>query len=242
MNEKFVLSIGKPCSEKFGNFKQTDTGGFCNSCQKTVVDFSTLSDRQISAYFEKNQKNICGNFNKSQLKTYSSNIVSVKKKSRISALGAGLMSFSLISLGSVHHSWGQHTDQVIVMPVSQKENLSEESKDSELTQGEYAIEGTIVDKENGDPLPGVNVMLKGSNIGCASDFDGKFAFPKLLKTGDTLIINYMGFETQKIVVSDNQKLTIVMEESHELLMGEVAVHEVYASKRTFWKKIKCIFR
>jgi len=42
-------------------------GRFCLSCQKSVVDFSTMSDQQILLYFKKAKENTCGKFREDQL-------------------------------------------------------------------------------------------------------------------------------------------------------------------------------
>ena len=64
------LSIKKPCSENFGAFRPTDTGGFCSSCQKDVIDFTKMSEAEVLAYFENRQEKTCGRFHPSQLKSY----------------------------------------------------------------------------------------------------------------------------------------------------------------------------
>jgi hypothetical protein len=46
-----------------------------------------------------------------------------------------------------------------------------------LAQNTGSISGTIKDKSNGDPLPGVNIILKGTYYGAASDINGKFNIP-----------------------------------------------------------------
>ena len=43
-----------------------------------------------------------------------------------------------------------------------------------FTFAQKTITGKVVDKNN-IPLPGVNVILKGSNIGTSTDFDGNFS-------------------------------------------------------------------
>ena len=70
MQRNTTIAIHKPCSEKFDNFETTQLGGFCGSCQKEVIDFTQMTDKEIIAYFKNNQQKTCGKFNKSQLKTY----------------------------------------------------------------------------------------------------------------------------------------------------------------------------
>ena len=97
MKPNITLGIDKPCSEKFENFKATQAGGFCGSCQKEVIDFTQMTDKEVMLYFHNNQKKSCGRFNESQLKTYST-LIPLKRTYSLKKIGIGLMSFSLLAL------------------------------------------------------------------------------------------------------------------------------------------------
>ncbi len=66
----------------------------------------------------------------------------------------------------------------------------------------YAISGTIVNKENGEPLPYASVRLKNHPIGTVSNDDGAFDFyvPKS-KRNDTLSISFIGFNSYEVPLS-----------------------------------------
>src|ERR1700753_2284547 len=63
------------------------------------------------------------------------------------------------------------------------------------------VSGTVISKTSGSPLAGASVRVKGSDQGTVTDGQGKF----MLKTqrGKTLVISYLGEETQEIKVGDN---------------------------------------
>ncbi|RYZ28433.1 MAG: T9SS type A sorting domain-containing protein [Chitinophagaceae bacterium] len=65
--KKFQIKIAEPCHENWDAMTQQDKGKFCASCQKTVVDFSTMSDRQIADFFKKPARSVCGRFYSDQL-------------------------------------------------------------------------------------------------------------------------------------------------------------------------------
>ena len=44
-----------------------DRGRYCNSCQRTVIDFSTWGDHDIYNFFSKNNAPVCGRFFKTQI-------------------------------------------------------------------------------------------------------------------------------------------------------------------------------
>lgn len=62
------ISIPKPCHEQWDDMTATDRGAFCQSCQTEVIDFSTMTDREVVEYLSKN-KTGCGRFRNDQLKT-----------------------------------------------------------------------------------------------------------------------------------------------------------------------------
>jgi hypothetical protein len=61
------LLISKPCTENWATMTPHAQGKHCFACQKTVVDFTTMSDAQIIHYFNNYQGKTCGRFMESQL-------------------------------------------------------------------------------------------------------------------------------------------------------------------------------
>lgn len=72
------------------------------------------------------------------------------------------------------------------------------------------VSGTIQD-ESGIPIPGVNVLVKNTTKGAVSDFDGQFTI-KDVGIGSTLTFSYIGYLTKDVIVNDNSKLTITLQE------------------------------
>lgn len=83
------------------------------------------------------------------------------------------------------------------------------------------IRGRVVSGEDGSPLPGVNILLKGTQTGTTTDASGNFT----LRIGDgpdqVLVVSYIGFETQEVLVGNREVLEISMAESAELLQEAV---------------------
>ncbi|MBK8946028.1 MAG: TonB-dependent receptor [Ignavibacteriae bacterium] len=67
------------------------------------------------------------------------------------------------------------------------------------------ISGTILDGKTKLPLSSANVFLQNYKIGVASDIDGKFKILSQYDENDSLIISYIGYETQKISLKDFNK-------------------------------------
>lgn len=65
--KKFTLTISKPCQENWAAMTPEEKGRFCTSCQKTVIDFTAMSDRQLAEHFRKTSGSLCGRFHSGQL-------------------------------------------------------------------------------------------------------------------------------------------------------------------------------
>ncbi|NLR78561.1 hypothetical protein [Chitinophaga eiseniae] len=61
------LSVPTPCEENWNDMPLSAEGRCCGSCQKTVVDFSLLSDAEIFAVITNSKGTVCGHFEPSQL-------------------------------------------------------------------------------------------------------------------------------------------------------------------------------
>ncbi|MCB0699524.1 MAG: carboxypeptidase regulatory-like domain-containing protein [Chitinophagales bacterium] len=62
------ISIPQPCNEDWNKMAPQEKGRFCDSCQRCLVDFSELSDKELYQYLADNAGNkICGRFKASQL-------------------------------------------------------------------------------------------------------------------------------------------------------------------------------
>lgn len=66
--KNYKLTIPKPCNENWNEMTSVEKGKFCNSCSKTVVDFTKKSSKEIKDYLTQNKgKRVCGHFYRKQL-------------------------------------------------------------------------------------------------------------------------------------------------------------------------------
>ena len=95
---------------------------------------------------------------------------------------------------------------------------------------ERSIKG-LVSNEDG-PLPGANITLDGTRVGAVTDDEGKFTFPKKLKTGDVLVFSYLGYETQKVSITDKTSfITLELTPDMVEMIGAIDTNKPYKSKR-----------
>ncbi len=73
-----------------------------------------------------------------------------------------------------------------------------------------AIRGTVSDSENGDPLIGVNVTVKGSTTGTVTDIDGKFEIQA--SAGAVLVFSYIGYRSSEYTLGEETSVTILLEQ------------------------------
>ena len=90
------------------------------------------------------------------------------------------------------------------------------------------IEGTVTDSRTGDALPGVNIILKGTYYGAATDFNGKFLISNISPGTYTVEVSFIGFKTvqytgTEIVSNKTVLLDIKLEESALTLDQDVIV-------------------
>jgi Ca-activated chloride channel homolog len=79
------------------------------------------------------------------------------------------------------------------------------------------ISGIITDEKN-YPLPGANVMIKGTNQRTATNFEGKFSLQA--EKGDQLVFSYIGYENSYATVGENDKMNM------KLVNNSIALNEV----------------
>lgn len=85
----------------------------------------------------------------------------------------------------------------------------------------FSVSGTVTD-EDGEPLIGVNIQVKGSDKGTSTDFDGHFSLDDIDENA-VLVISYVGYQTQEIPLGGESTLAIVMTSDSQLLDEVVVV-------------------
>lgn len=83
------------------------------------------------------------------------------------------------------------------------------------------VSGTVTEDSTGDPLPGVNIIIKNTTKGTQTDFDGNYTLADVPK-GSILIFSSIGYENQEIP-ANSSKINVVLKESAEQLEEVVIV-------------------
>ena len=210
MSQKIKISIPEPCHENWQKMTVTEKGRFCSSCQKNVTDFTKSSDREILKAYNKDE-NLCGRFNVSQLNRK----ISIPKEKETLWMIAAASIIAFLGLGNqtVKAQNNVNTEQ------TDKKQLSDST--SFKTPDPTKFSGRIID-EYGVPLPGVTIVIKGTKIATSSDYDGMFSINT--KEGITIILSYIGFITQEVILTKNTKRTFKLKEDESVkLQGDIII-------------------
>lgn len=124
--------------------------------------------------------------------------------------------------GSRSDATNYYIDGIKVRPSS--------SLDAVDADKEY-VEGIVLD-ESGEPLIGANILIKGTNVGTSTDFDGKYRLD-IPPGGNTLVISYTGYNTLETAISSSNMNLVLQEGS---MLSEIVVTR--SSKRRRKKSSK----
>lgn len=91
---------------------------------------------------------------------------------------------------------------------------------SAIQQANVKVSGTVADNK-GEPLAGVNVVVKGTTIGTMTDFDGKFSLD--VPQNAILEFSYIGYKAQEVPVGKQRTFKILLNEDTQLVSEVVVV-------------------
>ena len=98
-------------------------------------------------------------------------------------------------------------------------NASAAESVQDVQQAKKTITGTVVDAMG--PVIGASVVEKGTSNGVVTDFDGNFTLS--VNPGATIVVSYIGFETQEIRVGNQSNFQITMKDDNAVLEEVVVV-------------------
>lgn len=89
-----------------------------------------------------------------------------------------------------------------------------------ISAQEKSVSGIITDNA-GIPLPGVNIVIKGTSTGTSANFDGEYTID--VAEGQTLVFSSIGYKAKELLVGANSTYDIVMDDDSALLDEVVVV-------------------
>ena len=98
-----------------------------------------------------------------------------------------------------------------------------------VTAQTQKVTGVVISEEDGQPVIGASVLVKGTQIGIVTDIDGKFELTNVPSSAKTLVISYIGMETVKVPVKPSVKVFL---KSNTELLDEVMVVAYGTAKKS----------
>jgi len=204
--KKIQLRIKEPCHESWNKMHSLPGGRFCSSCEKTVVDFSEMTDNEVVRFIQKNNQKLCGRFRPEQLNREMAiprKPTSFQKWKSAAAILAGLLTWNPVGAQA-------YLGQGDLFPIMNIENNQKETIKKNTKPTQHKLKGIVKDA-NGEPLIGATILLE-QNKGTVTDIDGKFELeiPEDWESFE-VTFSYIGYATQ--VIEFDRK---------EIIEGEIA--------------------
>lgn len=98
-------------------------------------------------------------------------------------------------------------------------------------QAQVTVKGTVISSENNEPVIGASVLVKGTTNGTITDINGKFTLTNISPTNKTIIVSFIGMETQEVTIKPEMK--IVMTSTTEVMEEVLVVAYGTAKKSAF---------
>jgi hypothetical protein len=206
---KYIISIPEPCNEKWDEMTPTEQGRFCDVCATEIYDFTQISNRELVNKL-KNKESICARYRKDQLD------VNLYANSNTGLSRMGLL-FSLTSLFAVSQPALAQGKIESISTQQKSQVLADSTKNKNANY--KTIKGTVWDDVG--PIPGASVLVKGTQNGTVTDFDGKFELVVNTSKKITLVVGMIGESKEVVVTNFNKeiKITINIEGKATLLEG-----------------------
>ena len=222
MKQKIQIAIPEPCHEGWQNMSPVEKGRFCSSCQKTVLDFSILSDNEIIKLVSKDA-NLCGRINVSQLNR---NLIATQRKSNY----FGYFATSVLAfLGLGTESVVAQENPVVVQNISKSSTTLDES--------EFIVRGIVKDTL-GNGISNISIKIRNQKM-VMTNINGEFEIQ--VKKNQRIYIDddeYFDFDCK---IYDSSFLEIVLENSVITHRSSCSVGVIYTikgetitAKRTFF--------
>jgi len=74
------------------------------------------------------------------------------------------------------------------------------------------VKGTVIAKDDGQPIPGVTVTVKGTGTGTQTDIGGKFSL-EVPSSASTLVVSSIGYTSQEVAIGSNTDISVTLETS-----------------------------
>lgn len=220
--QSFILTVPKPCSQNWNELKETDGGRFCHNCQKTVVDFSGLSNKALYDYFASAKTVPCGRFHSSQLNTaLTAEKASPRHWKKFARNIAALLAFLTLKNATVS---AQTKEPTTIQPTPKKAA-------SDSIAQTVIVSGTVKDGY-GSGLENAEISFDNGPV-AKSDRNGAFSFEATIGSSTKTSLLTVGYAGLNTVVRSyhpamrSTSFNVVLEKPHKFTGGTMGFPVFY---------------
>lgn len=183
----FMVHIPKPCHENWQHMTHAEKGRFCGQCQKTVVDFTTMTDDEVLDTLQAATGNTCGRFLVQQLDRPLQPTHLQRSWLRVKWFWAALISGALFANRATAQKATYGDTVVVTAPKSNAEVVTMGKLKMPDTLP-VIIQGQVTD-ESGMPMAGVTVQVTGTSQGTTTNGLGMYEL-RLKDPGQSVQLQY----------------------------------------------------
>lgn len=245
MSKAIYIQIPKPCHENWHNMTSKEQGRYCGSCEKVVVDFTVMSDKEMLDHISKAAgQSVCGRFANDQLNR---KVEAPANKRRFSlAYVWNLLLASVLFFESCNDTTTTTGVVLCEKPVVQKGEVEDTAKVEVGVNNDPIpimipeIKGKILEEGSGLPVAGAVVRIVGSKQKAITDSKGRFSLTSDNNNTVILEVSAQHFYTKTIQLnnkSDWAHVNVMINEK-AFIMGEIAADNEVMNDTTNCKKEK----
>jgi len=247
---KINLSKLRNCNQAWEDMPENERGRLCLKCSNTILDFRKASDSEIAKAHLFSENTVCGLYRRDQLLEPKRKAEWTERKSSWrSAYFAvfGFLSFQANAQESMEPAAIEQREKD--PSCYDREETKQTAEQKRLPQDSIVISGRVMDS-NKEPLAFANVIVKGTEIGVTTDFDGfyRLNITELLHAQGKLILRYSSIgssfqdwaiELETVKEEQNRSISV------ELEQGEIVEYVVYERQpfhKRVWNSITGLFK
>jgi TonB-linked SusC/RagA family outer membrane protein len=118
----------------------------------------------------------------------------------------------------------KNNDGILILRTNRSTDDPHDKRTEIDSRSLLTVTGTIIDSVTQQPMPGVNVVVRGTSRGTSSDQDGNYILA--VEPSETLIFTFIGYKPLEIQIGNRTRIDVVLEQDVAML-GEVTVSTNY---------------
>lgn len=249
MNTKVNLSKIRKCGQVWEDMNVCNGGRKCSKCANVITDFRGMSEWDIAVTHALSKDKVCGLYDKTMLNPHVK-VKQVKRLWNVAVPGMiGLFLYGTQANAKTNSKIPQEQHQVEYssqLDIEKGINNKQQVQNSDTIK---VVRGYLYDSANA-AIVGGNIIIDGTRSGTVTDVDGAFALDVTndfeLKEDITLIVAYIGYGEQRILISKEEFKNKKELKIEPIVLQEDYMMESFVVKREslpkrLWRGIKNIF-